>query len=139
MIKIETTHPNQNGINQLNKWIISEWGEISPIAKQLRDEYLPLPILAYEDDTIVGGLRFDYFQKSKSEEKSLWINALYVKPSNRRQGIARMLIQKAKDVSKMANYNELFVYTKFPELYLNSGWELIETKKSDNTLRILLK
>ena len=103
------------------------------------DENLPPPILAYKDNALVGGLKFAYFRKSKSEEKSLWINALYVKPSNRRQGIAKMLIKKAEAISEITNYMELFVYTNFPELYLNLGWELVESKNDNNTLRIKLK
>ena len=138
-MKIEIKHANQEDINKLDEWIFSEWGESSPVDKMLSDENLPIPILAYKDNNLVGGLKFSYFKRSKSEEKTLWINALYITPSSRRQGIAKMLVSKAKDVSIDTNYNELFVYTKFPELYLNLGWDLIESKDNDHTLRSLLK
>ena len=138
MIKLEIATSNSKDIKKFNEWTISEWGNKDFPTENLYDEWLPLSILAYQNNILIGGLRFDYYIKPEHTKKTLWINAVFVVPNSRKQGVASLLIKKAVDIARTTTFKELYVYTQFPSLYSNIGWESLEKNDDNYVLKKLL-
>lgn len=137
MIILKKTN-NYSDISLLEKWISTKWGKTDNKSAEIMDKFLPSPILAYDDNILIGGLKFDYYIRESDKEKTLWINAVYILPNKRKQGIASMLIKEAVDIATKTSYNELYVYTNIPDLYSKLDWEIIETNGDFKALKINL-
>lgn len=118
-ISIVTTNHHPSDIEQLRGWFIAEWGAVDPICAS----NCPPPILAKEKRVLVGGLAFSQAQRPGSECQAIWINALYVEPNSRGKRIAALLIQRAETLAAASHLEELFVFTKIPQLYGSLDWQ----------------
>ena len=67
-------------------------------------------------------LSFTSYKKPASSEIGIWVNALFVVPRMRKQGVATKLILESQQC--VANLHAL---TDVPTLYLNTGWKLVST------------
>ncbi len=138
MIYIEEATIDSTSYNLFVSWILSEWGEVDPFPKLEERGLLPLPLLAFKDSEVVGGLQFSYYTDKEKKVKAIWVNTLYVAPAYRGQGIATLLIARAVAQMKQTKQSELFVYTNVPELYQKLGWETIKETDSNFVLKVSL-
>ena len=139
MIKLAHNKLNEMDVRTFEKWVVREWGNVEPKVESLNHNAMPNPILAYEGIELVGGIKFTYYKNPSSEDKALWINALYVENSYRRKGIAQLLIEEAVLVAIKTSFTELFVYTDKPKLYSKLGWQVMTEKDNQFVLRFDLK
>ncbi|MCO8123902.1 GNAT family N-acetyltransferase [Stieleria sp. TO1_6] len=108
-------------------WLHREWGidvdEISSLI-QASDER-PGAILAVEDDHPMGVLAYKRYHANFQLRPELWINAVYVLPDFRRNGVGRKLVIAGSMPRYVGDPKEIFVYTDVPALYLSCGWKLV--------------
>ena len=127
---ISSSH-QASDIDQLREWFKSQWGTVDPIFAS----NCPPPILGKENHRLVGGLSFTQAQRPKSQVQAIWINALYVEPYSRGKGIARLLVQRAETLAIESQLEELYVFTKIPQLYLSLDWEALSEDENGHVLR----
>ena len=107
---------------------VNEWPEI-----ELPLDSAMAPILAKNEEAIVGGLSFVRYAHPSRMELSLWINSLLVIPAWRRKGVGSALVKSAMHV--VPPDTELFVFTDVPDLYLGLAWTLIPSEMEGKVLR----
>ena len=116
-------------IQELRELFEEEWGPFAAFEMEDSGMRTPLPLIAIENEILIGGLVFSLWSKTETEPKSLWINGLIVKPSFRNKGIATQLIQIA-----MINQSLLFVLAEIPHLYSNIGWKSVSENERGTVL-----
>ncbi|TKF53039.1 GNAT family N-acetyltransferase [Vibrio lentus] len=118
----------------------SEWSDF-----KFKDTYkdsvqLPPVITVLRDNVVIGGLAYSPFQEPHQVRDVVWINAVFVEPQWRGQGIASELIKRA--VEQMPDYyqsqpskdstSKLYAYTNIASLYLSLGWSIVEIETEPN-------
>jgi GNAT superfamily N-acetyltransferase len=111
---------------RLRQWFIENWGRVDNFDSAL---------LAVKGDELLGGLVFTTYPLPDNDEQGLWINALYIAPEYRGEGLATRLIQRSEKEAVTLGYNELFVFSDVPQLYLKSGWLLIDDSGRTKVLK----
>ena len=77
--------------------------------KRIREKYKKEKSIVYIEENEVKG--FCRFGENRDEDKELAeIHALYVKNNERRTGIGKKLISKAKEILKSRGYNEVILW-----------------------------
>lgn len=127
MIIIENSNFTSHHLTQLHKWFEATWGTFENFDESKMGIRLPSPILALDEDRLVGGLSFTAFKNPEKDEMALWINALYIASNKRGIGIGLQLIEAAENVSSGYGYKAIYANTNVPGLYLKNDWvELME-------------
>lgn len=127
MISIQSVESNSLYLTELYQWFEAEWDDVEPLASIKEGKIIPKPIVALENGKLVGGLVFTRFLSPITQELAVWINAVFVIPENRKQGISSQLINQAEKVVIEMAESELLVFTHIPVLYSNLQWKIIET------------
>lgn len=127
MILIQSVESNSLYLTELYQWFEAEWDDVEPLASIKEGKIIPKPIVALENGKLVGGLVFTRFLSPITQELAVWINAVFVIPENRKQGISSQLINQAEKVVMEMAESELLVFTHIPVLYSNLQWKIIET------------
>ncbi|MGR6831526.1 GNAT family N-acetyltransferase [Aliivibrio wodanis] len=127
MISIQSVESNSLYLTELYQWFEAEWDDVEPLASIKEGKIIPKPIVALENGKLVGGLVFTRFLSPITQELAVWINAVFVIPENRKQGISSQLINQAEKVVMEMAESELLVFTHIPVLYSNLQWKIIET------------
>jgi len=109
-------------LGKLYQMFINQWGQVDAFTDQKDGLRLPRPIIALDDDKLVGGLSFTAYRHPGKNQMVLWINALYVETDFRGKKLASRLIALAEEVAKKLGYKQLFVHTDIPTLYIKSGY-----------------
>lgn len=120
---LDSTSAPPEFLDQLQNWFELEWGE-SDAYEHDHSRHAPLAsLLALSDSNVlIGGLAFTTYPKPDDRGSGVWINALFVAPDFRGQGIASTLVRAAEAKAKAHGIADLFVYTDVPQLYQNLGW-----------------
>lgn len=120
-------------LTQLREWLEAEWGQVDSFDGNHPDIDVPRPLVAVDEGgSLLGGLVFSSFQIPLSTDVAVWINAVIVSPSQRKNGIASELIQAAEVEAKLRTIAELFVLSEYPGLYEKLGWRFVSLDKSRN-------
>jgi len=127
MILIQSAKSDSPHLLTLYQWLESEWDEVEPLASAKHGKVIPDPIIALSGDELIGGLVFTRFLSPITKTQAVWINAVFIKPENRNQGISSQLINRAEQLVKNIGELELLVFTHIPELYAKQNWQIIET------------
>lgn len=138
MIKIKTADLCSEDYEYFIEAILNEWNKVDQLPACNEIVEIPLPLLAYQDMQLAGGLSFINFQNPERDQMALWINTVYVEEKNRGKGIASKLINEGTRVAKSFGIKELFVYTDKENLYLKNGWQLVSKEAEDSTLKKIL-
>lgn len=159
MITIKTGDKNSEDYKLLQDWITEEWpnSDTHPMTDE-EDDLLPLPLLAYDEDRLIGGLTFTFFPepqlqvdpKNQDEtriiegDKTIWINAVYVMEIYRNNKVGQKLIAQAEMVlldysMKNPSFKKAFVYTDKPSLYTKLGWSEYAKQAKDTIMVFSLK
>ncbi len=117
-------------IQELRELLEEEWEQFSAFETEDSGMRTPLPLIAIENEMLVGGLVYSLWSKTETEQKSIWINGLIVKPSFRNKGIATQLIKAA-----MINQPLLFVLAEIPHLYSKLGWKPVSKGERGTVLK----
>ena len=117
-------------IQELRELLEEAWGSFSAFEMEDSGMRTPLPLIAIENEVLIGGLVYSLWSKTETERKSIWINGLIIKPSFRNNGIATQLIKAA-----MINQSLLFVLAEIPHLYSKIGWEPVSKGERGTVLK----
>ncbi len=98
---------------------------------------VPQPILARENNSIIGGLSYIHYPHPARSGVVLWINAVLVTAPYRNRGLGSRLVTFAMNEQGIGT--ELFVYTTIPSLYLKLGWLPVSNDGENHTLTFIQK
>lgn len=104
----------------LNTLLNKEWPDVGEFENEKFGVSVPKPIAAIESGKVVGGLSFTCYKEPSGTEIVVWVNAVYVIPNYRHQGIATKLILSSCDSAC-----RLYALTDVSALYTNVGWEIV--------------
>ena len=130
MIDIVSSSTAPIHLKPLSKWVISEWGEVESA------ENVPPPLLAIDGQELRGGLMFSRFRNPDGEGVGLWVNALFVAPEHRREGIGSRLVRAAESEAVRAGERALFALTDVPTLYEKLGWQCVKASSEGTVVEI---
>jgi predicted N-acetyltransferase YhbS len=135
MLSITPADIHSKDYKQFKNWVIKEWGKIDQLADEENTYDLPLSLLAFSQNRLVGGLSFIHYKNPESEDTAIWINTLYIDAEFRGQKIGQALIIEAEKTAKNAGYDCLYVYTNKPKLYETIGWSILSRDQDDFVLK----
>ncbi|NQZ93417.1 MAG: GNAT family N-acetyltransferase [Moritella sp.] len=135
MVLIQEVEINSPHLITLYQWLESEWDDVEPLAPMKNGQAIPNPIIALKDGELVGGLVFTRFLSPITEEQAVWINAVFIKDEERKQGISSQLINRAEKLVKEIGESELLVFTEIKALYSKLNWQVIETVDKNFVLK----
>lgn len=138
MVLIQEVVSNSQHLITLYQWFESEWDDVEALASTKDGKVIPSPIIALKDGELVGGLVFTRFVSPMTNEQAVWINAVFIKPENRKQGISSQLINRAEKSVESIGESELLVFAQIPELYSKLNWQVIETHDDHFVLKSAL-
>ena len=128
-----STNNNASELEDYRKMVVSEWGEIDSFNVENEGIKVPLPILAKDEERVIGGLSFTWHEKPDKTDMGLWVNTLYVVLNYRHKGIGTKLLLEA--VSSIDFGSSLYVLTDVPSLYINCGWYILSRESANYVLR----
>ncbi|MCK8077234.1 GNAT family N-acetyltransferase [Vibrio sp. 1CM2L] len=110
----------------------SEWSDF-----KFKDTYkdcvqLPPVIVVLRDNVVIGGLAYSHFQEPHQVRDVVWINAVFVDPKWRGQGIASELINRGVRQVSSAVQTQLYAYTNIMGLYQGLGWSVVDIESEPN-------
>jgi GNAT superfamily N-acetyltransferase len=115
------------------QWIETEWpremGEQTVedrLCGNREPGKLPQALVGLWGAMPVGVVSLVYYEQGALVGRPYWIDAVYVTPDHRGQGWARELLREAEPLAVSMGIDRLFALTEFPDLYLQSGWEVAE-------------
>jgi len=109
----------------LREWFVLEWGNIDPFEGNEPSLIIPAPIFAVEGEKLLGGLAFSMARIPDSHEIGVWVNAVYVVPEYRGEGLGSQLVQKVKTEAAAINIKPLYAHTDIPNLYQRLHWSTV--------------
>lgn len=122
-------------VGQLRNMFAQEWGQIDSFDGLVHGKAIPRPLVALDvHGHLLGGLAFTAYKHPSTADRALWINAVFVVASHRRNGIATGLIQVAGAASKDLGFESLFVYTDVWSLYERLAWRVISSSGQHRVL-----
>mgnify|MGYP000221016348 CR=1 FL=1 len=124
-----STNNNAAGLEDYRKMVVSEWGEIDSFNVENEGIKVSLPILAQDEEGVIGGLSFTRAEKPDKTGMGLWVNTLYVVPNYRYKGIGTKLLLEA--VSSIDFGSSLYVLADVPSLYINCGWYILSRESAN--------
>lgn len=106
-------------------WIVNEWGSSrqSVIDSLLDNKRCPPALIAMNSAGPMGILSYTIYLLHSQGSSELWINALYVEPQFRGQGLGSRLVREGMKAATCLNRASLFVYTDIPAFYESLGWQ----------------
>jgi GNAT superfamily N-acetyltransferase len=122
-------------LKQFREWVDAQWDEVDPFSGVAGGISVPSPILAIDDQKLLGGLAFTSSSIPGGEEAGIWVNALLVATEYRRIGIASELVKAAVVEAGRFKLKELFVYTDVPELYQKLSWCVVDGPGESTVLK----
>lgn len=92
MRKIIETEIGSGFSKQLYSMLVGEWNDMEAFESTRFGLSIPNPMVVEEHNQVIGGAAFTRYQKPDSNDVVIWLNALYIRPESRGQGIATDLI-----------------------------------------------
>ncbi|MBL1421051.1 MAG: GNAT family N-acetyltransferase [Alphaproteobacteria bacterium] len=136
MLSILNSEFKSPHLNPLHDWFTEEWGERSFYNRHHEGYAILAPLIALDDEILVGGLAFSRFKNPENDGMALWINALLVALEQRGKGVASALLTAAAQAAFEWGETQLFALTDVPQLYLKQKWSLVEGTKDQNIVRL---
>lgn len=122
-------------IPRLARWYFAEWGheiagnsiekEEEKLGQFLNQAQLPISVLAYEGDELLGAAQLKFREMSIYPEKEHWLGAVYVAANHRGKGIAAKIIAEVLVIAKKHQVPTLYLQTEHLDggLYAALGWQ----------------
>lgn len=135
-ISLLADHPHE--APKIAKWYYDEWARIAPnvteemvlekvIEKSVNREAVPLSFVAHIDGELVGVLELKIRENRNYPEYENWVGGVFTHPMHRRKGIARNLLESAKEKAVSIGVKKLYLQCESfnIELYLNHGFKAL--------------
>lgn len=129
-------------IPKIASWYFDQWGYLHPDSRlkdmesklqgSLNHYELPLLILAFEQEELVGVAQLKFHEMDIFPEMEHWLGGLYVPLEHRGKGIAAKIIQQALRIARTLDIPALFLQTEAlgGGLYSNLGWVPVTQAKN---------
>lgn len=140
-ISILADHPQD--ISKIASWYYDEWASNVPnvteemvredIALKASNEELPLSIVAHKNGNLVGTLEVKFRENKNFPEYEHWIGGVYVPAEHRGNGIAKALLDKAKQIGVSKGIQRLYLQCESSNigLYIGQGFEALHQSTSN--------
>ncbi|MCZ6398856.1 GNAT family N-acetyltransferase [Vibrio alginolyticus] len=124
----------------LERLFQSEWADFSFADTYKPESELPPVILALRNNEVIGGLAYSRFREPHGNSEVVWLNAVYVSPDWRGQGIASELINRGVSQVSATTQSNLYAYTHIVPLYESLGWSEvgIESEVNHKVMKVSL-
>jgi GNAT superfamily N-acetyltransferase len=114
-------------------WIRQEWPDSrgdDAIEERLcgsrQRGMLPMALVAISGNEPIGFVSLTLYEKGIEQGRPHWIDALYVEPPHRGQGLAQRLLGATEEKAATLEITELFALTEIPGVYHKCGWRSVE-------------
>ncbi|MGR5000593.1 GNAT family N-acetyltransferase [Vibrio celticus] len=118
--------------SELERLFQSEWSDFKFKDTYKENVQLPPVITVLRDNVVIGGLAYSYFQEPHQVRDVVWINAVFVDPQWRGQGIASELINRGVEQVSSTAQTQLYAYTNIMGLYQGLGWSVVDIESEPN-------
>lgn len=116
----------------LEKLFQTEWSGFLFADTYKPEVHLPPVLVAIRDNEVIGGLAYCRYQEPHGNSEVIWINAVFVSPEWRGQGIASELINRGVNQVSQTIQNNLYAYTNVAQLYKSLGWSVVDVEVEPN-------
>ncbi|MBE3714123.1 GNAT family N-acetyltransferase [Vibrio parahaemolyticus] len=110
----------------LEKLFQTEWSDFLFADTYKSENYLPPVLVAVRNNEVIGGLAYSRYQEPYGNSEVIWLNAVFVSPEWRGQGIASELINRGVNQVSELNQNNIYAYTNVAQLYKSLGWSVVD-------------
>ncbi|EGQ8312634.1 GNAT family N-acetyltransferase [Vibrio parahaemolyticus] len=116
----------------LEKLFQTEWSDFLFADTYKSEDHLPPALVVLRDNEVIGGLAYSLYQEPHGNSEVIWVNAVFVSPKWRGQGIASELINRGVNQVSGTLQNNLYAYTNVAPLYKTLGWSLVDIESEPN-------
>ncbi|WP_025506959.1 GNAT family N-acetyltransferase [Vibrio parahaemolyticus] len=116
----------------LEKLLQTEWSDFLFADTYKSENYLPPVLVAVRNNEVIGGLAYSRYQEPYGNSEVIWLNAVFVSPEWRGQGIASKLINRGVNQVSELNQNNIYAYTNVAQLYKSLGWSVVDIDSEPN-------
>ncbi|EMK3512026.1 GNAT family N-acetyltransferase [Vibrio parahaemolyticus] len=116
----------------LEKLFQIEWSDFLFADTYKSENYLPPVLVALRNNEVIGGLAYSRYQEPYGNSEVIWLNAVFVSPEWRGQGIASELIIRGVNQVSGALQKNLYAYTNVVQLYKSLGWSVVDIESEPN-------
>ncbi|EGQ8400121.1 acetyltransferase [Vibrio parahaemolyticus] len=116
----------------LEKLFQTEWSDFLFANTYKSKADLPPVIVAVRNNEVIGGLAYSRYQEPHGNSEVIWLNAVFVSPEWRGQGIASELINRGVNQVSELFQNNLYAYTNVAQLYESLGWSVVDIESEPN-------
>ncbi|HCG7974795.1 TPA: GNAT family N-acetyltransferase [Vibrio parahaemolyticus] len=116
----------------LEKLFQTEWSDFLFADTYKSENYLPLVLVALRNNEVIGGLAYSRYQEPHGNSDVIWLNAVFVSPDWRGQGIASELINLGVNQVSETLQKNLYAYTNVVQLYKSLGWSVVDIESEPN-------
>ncbi len=126
----------------------AEWGDGSDASIEMRTSSFRRLALAGENEDVilclsdkgelVGLCALLDNDLPAFEDLSPWLASLIVAPGFRGQGLALKLIVELEAMAKEMGEGELFLHTRYPDLYKKAGYAEIDSYERDGNIHVVM-
>ncbi|WP_140343204.1 GNAT family N-acetyltransferase, partial [Vibrio parahaemolyticus] len=116
----------------LEKLFQTEWSNFLFAETYKSENYLPPVLVALKNNEVIGGLAYSRYQEPNGNSEVIWLNAVFVSPEWRGQGIASELINRGVNQVSELFQNNLYAYTNVAQLYKSLGWSVVDIDSEPN-------
>jgi GNAT superfamily N-acetyltransferase len=127
------SHPAH--VDLVSRWIYDEWthvtepgfeAQIAMTRSWLRDDRIPLCLVALENGTCVGTVSIFEDDLHSRPDLTPWLAALYVEAAHRNRGVGGMLMERLLAVARGLGIRRLYLHTETAaEYYRRKGWRFL--------------
>lgn len=129
-MEIKNIELGSEAASELNALLNKEWPDVGVFETVKHGVTIPKPIVAIENNTVIGGLSFTCYKAPDCEQTAVWVNTVFVIPNFRHQGIATKLIEASQKSG-----NCLYALTNIPVLYTKIGWQAVNISSSGTIVK----
>ncbi|EGR3325530.1 N-acetyltransferase [Vibrio parahaemolyticus] len=116
----------------LEKLFQTEWSNFLFAETYKSENYLPPVLVALKNNEVIGGLAYSRYQEPNGNSEVIWLNAVFVSPEWRGQGIVSELINRGVNQVSELFQNNLYAYTNVAQLYKSLGWSVVDIDSEPN-------
>jgi GNAT superfamily N-acetyltransferase len=151
-MRIEYLADRKNTIPMISKWYFDQWGYLhdnntqeaieSQLSEYLNRDKMPLMLLAYDNDELVGVAQLKYYEmKDAFPDKEHWLGGVYVKKSSRGIGIATKLTEEIISIATKFEISNLNLQTEDLSggLYVKLGWKPVQEYQREKLLVLIME
>ena len=148
-MQIELLADRPEFIPQLAEWHFREWAYLRPgdsVAnriKLLRERSgrteLPITFVASSGAELLGSAMLMHREMDTHPQFTPWLAGVFVAPAQRRQGIARALIEHVIRAAAAHGYSTVYLFTPSAQAFFSHlGWSIVEhTRYRDADVTIM--